>query len=69
MTSCNVETFRTQMFETRNVKSMLTCTCGKRIYLRGAYKCIHCALWFCRACGKEHFNQLQAKDKSAIGDV
>jgi hypothetical protein len=33
----------------------VTCTCGKNISLRYAYKCLYCGIFFCKSCAKNHF--------------
>ena len=34
----------------------MPCSCGKRVHLFLAYRCIECGLWFCKACAERHYN-------------
>ena len=48
----------------RKCKDQVTCVCGNKIYLRVAYKCLYCGIWFCRSCAKRHFGTNEEKTVS-----
>lgn len=35
----------------------LTCTCGVRLTLASAYRCLYCGIYRCAKCAEEHFGQ------------
>jgi hypothetical protein len=40
-------------------------SCGVRLYLVRAYRCLYCGVWFCRVCAQLHFGMRVPDDAPA----
>jgi len=52
---------RTRGRRALDILAWLHCPCGLRIGLEAAYRCLHCGLWFCKACAERHFGPAGAQ--------
>jgi len=42
--------------------------CEGEFPIRFLYRCLYCGIWYCRACGKEHFGPNEQPTNGGVSD-